>query len=238
MWASPTRHGKIVRTVFTMASVQWAVKWWRDITNRLNSDNNSEWSDLSENLFVAFLLKHSYSGNGWEQIAKASIHEGVGWAALINCSPLLGDETAWSCEPWHLLIFPWPKREGKLNWGEGGLLVFGRLSQALLLVQGKEGRGILCLECRSGWRARSLCSELLIPSQHFVTLSHLFQGVYSFPVPTASLERSQFTWVQREIQRFRGGEIHPWLVCKTPQLSLEMMWSCHSWSLGRCWVRC
>lgn len=87
-------------------------------------------------------------------------------------------------------------------------------------------------------RAWSFCSELLIPSQHFVTLSHLFQGVYSFPLPTASFKRSQFTWVQREIQKLCGGEIHPWLVCKRPELSQETTWSYHSWSLGRCWVRC
>lgn len=87
-------------------------------------------------------------------------------------------------------------------------------------------------------RAWSFCSELLIPSQHFVTLSHLFQGAYSFPLLTASFKMSPFTWVQREIQRLCGGEIHPWLVCKRPELSQETTWSYHSWSLGRSWVRC
>lgn len=79
-------------------------------------------------------------------------------------------------------------------------------------------------------RAWSFSSELLIPSQHFVTLSHL--SCTHFLCPQHLLKGvSLHGFKGRYSSGMEEESIYGWSV-KRPQLSQETPWSCHSWSLG------
>lgn len=102
---------------------------------------------------------------------------GVASAGLVNCSGL------WKAQAKHCSCCKGRVQEEPFAWGAR--------------VEKKGGRE---------WY---FCSKLLMPSQDFVTLTSFSRGCTraAFLCPQHLSKRSQFTWVQREIEQVCGREI-------------------------------